>query len=203
MQYSYNYIPKKNSPDFEFGLTEDFVRSDLFFSELENFAYSFNIYIYNLDLYLMDVYSNEISGEEEINDEMCVKVNVDHYKNVSLCLYTYDGSMGSEKLMSIALILNYYYSFSSTDFVDNFLDFLYDLKISCSIEYTINCISDVLIAHGTVPNLDAYIIYQHNTDISFRHYFYKINDVSIFTSGIMKTSYIIGNKNKVDDCNFY
>ncbi|OMJ67325.1 hypothetical protein SteCoe_35543 [Stentor coeruleus] len=203
IQYSYNYLSRTKSTDFKFGLTEDFKNIDIFFSELEGFAYSFEIYIYNLDLFLINAYSTEISSEEEINDEQCVKVNVNSYKIVSICLYTYDDSTGYEKLMVITLVLNYYYSFSSTDYIYDFLNFLNSLKISCYNKYTISCISDVLVEYGAVPNLDTYILYQHNIDKNSPHYFYKINNVFIYTTGVMESTYIIANTYEAKHSNFY
>lgn len=209
VQYSYNQFLRTNSPNFEFGLTENFLRSENFFSELEGFVSYASIYIHNMDLFLDNAESYEYYSEEYYNyldEEQCVKVIVDSYKNCSFCLYTYDDNYnpaGYETLMAMTLILNYYYSFSSTDYIDGFVYFFNSLIRSCYNEYTSNCISNVLIEYEAVPNFNTFILYQHNRNSYISEYYYSLNEVFIYTTGVMEPSFIFSNIYEAEYSNFY
>ncbi|OMJ71837.1 hypothetical protein SteCoe_29847 [Stentor coeruleus] len=126
IEYSYKQFLRTNSPNFEFAITSDFYRTDLFFTELLYFCSKMQIFVYNLDLFFIYdkaiYYYNDEENDEVFDEENCIMINTDSNMNVSYCIYP-SNAKGYERLLAITLVLNYYYSFLSTDYAFYFVDF--------------------------------------------------------------------------------
>lgn len=206
IQYSYKQFLRTNSPNFEFAVTSDFYRIDLFFTELLEFCSKMEIYIYNLDLFFVydkaTYYYSDEKYDEVFDGENCIMINVNSNMNVSYCIYP-SNEKGYERLLAIIMVLNYYYSFLSIDYAHYFVDFLSKLYFACHNEYLVSCINSTLVSSNIVPSLDPYVLFEHSREIYVPDYTYSINGVFIYTRDYMEKSYIISNKKKSKICKAY
>ncbi|OMJ71834.1 hypothetical protein SteCoe_29844 [Stentor coeruleus] len=200
IEYSYKQFPRTKSPNFEFAVTSYLSISDKFFLELENMYKDYDIYIYNLDLFFVCDITNYYYTDEnydKFDEENCLMINANKEINVSYCYYS-DYTTGYDRMMTIAVMLNYYFSFPSSALVNDFIDFLSFFRIECNEEnYSYDCIKEAFTSRGIVPDSNTFVLYKHNKNSLPNDYTYSINGVFIYQSGFMRTAYKFADSNQV------
>ncbi|OMJ92184.1 hypothetical protein SteCoe_5053 [Stentor coeruleus] len=192
VNYGYKTIPQESSPRIKYFMASDYSVDRIFFDELDKLdelyklGYYENLYLYNFEPVFL-----YYDWNYDYEDEDCVNTNNTVY-NISFCLYSNYYATGYERVMSTVIILNYYYSLPSFDFLYDFLSFLSDVYVYCENDYSEQCISEIVVNHGGIPNADPNILTIHHSEFYLTIPCYSINGVFIYTQGYLTEAYKIG-----------
>lgn len=130
-----------------------------------------------------------------------IYINAD--MNVSYYYYS-DYATGYDRLMAIAMMLNYYFSIPNSNLINDFTDFLSDLrKKYYDDNYPYDCFNKILISHGITPDSNPYVLYKYNRDKLPNNYTYSINGVFIYNYNFMKDAYKFASSNQAKVSKFY
>ncbi|OMJ92185.1 hypothetical protein SteCoe_5054 [Stentor coeruleus] len=201
VNYGYKTIPQENSPKIKYFMASDYSIDSIFFNDLYDFLNYEDLYLYNFELvFLFDDWLYDYENEN------CVSTNSTLSYNISFCLYSNYYATGYQRIMSTVIILNYYYSLPSFDYLYYFLSFLSEVNYYCYNDYSEQCVSDLVTYYGGIPNTDAYILTLHHSEFGLTIPCYSINEIFIYTQKCLFEALKVGKyysqcKNYLDECN--